>query len=293
MASARIPRQPATYANAAIRGQMRQWKEKLADDYRTFDRAFCSADLGLITTDFVRRGSEKGRQRAFEKIRKAFGPGVALEGLRIDGKHPLAIWSILRPRHAVIMDAAPESGLMQDCVTVNYIAVGNLPWLPSDGASKAEGLWTLEVPDHALGRAIERSGLLPTAIIQEAHLNLLALPIELLATTTDSAGALHITPRFLVKAGAGGFAAQIIIGEDISLGGAFMINARADTWLADDMLHDDQMLLVDDGRPGYRLGDGWLMPAPFRRITKNGNKYSVTVASPSPPELIAKPRGNA
>ena len=51
-----------------------------------------------------------------------------------------------------------------------------------------------------------------------------------LITTTDSAGALHmITPRFLVKAGAGGFAARIIVGEDISLGGAFTINMRADT----------------------------------------------------------------
>lgn len=288
MASARIPQQPATYANAAIRGQMRQWKGELADDYCTFDRACRSAGLKSAAIDFAQRNSEKGRRRAFEKIRKAFGPGATLEGLRIEGKHPLAIWSILKPRHAVIMDAAPESGLMQDCVTVNYAAVGTLP----DCIGHAEGLWTLEVSDHALGRAIERSGTLPTAIIREAHFNLLALPIDLLATT-DSTGTLRITPRFLVKAGAGGFAAQLNIGEDVSLSGAFMINARANTWLADDMLHDDQVLLVDDGRPGRRLGDGWLLPAPFRHITRDSNKYSVGVASPGPPGLIAKPQGNA
>jgi hypothetical protein len=59
------------------------------------------------------------------------------------------------------------------------------------------------------------------------------------------------------------------------------------------MLRGEQALLIDDGRPGYRLGDGLLMPAPLRRIIKKGNSFSVAIASPGLPELLAIPAGNA
>jgi hypothetical protein len=62
-----------------------------------------------------------------------------------------------------------------------------------------EGLWTLEVPDHALGRAVERSGALhPGVIIREAHLNLLALPQSVAASTSDESAS-----GVLIKAGPG------------------------------------------------------------------------------------------
>jgi hypothetical protein len=35
--------------------------------------------------------------RAFDKLSRALGPGTTLEGLRLDGKRPMAIWSILKP----------------------------------------------------------------------------------------------------------------------------------------------------------------------------------------------------
>ena len=187
-------RQPAAYANPAIRDKLRQWKEGLARQYRAVDRAFggeAQARLLPVITDMIRRSSPRGRRRAFRYIVRALGSGLTLEGLRLDGDYPLAVWSVLKPRQSIIVNAPVESGLAQDCVTVNYVLAGALPRVTGNRVSAGapprvssggrgfgairEGMWSLEVPDHALGRAIERSGLLPDALIAEAHHNLLRL----------------------------------------------------------------------------------------------------------------------
>jgi hypothetical protein len=126
--ASRLPQQPAAYSNAAVRGQLRQWKEKLAQQYRQFDRAYCDDRTRSFGQDFVKRSSREGRRRALRKLARAFGPGLTLEGLRLDGNHPMALWSILRPRESVAAGAPSESGLAQDCVTVDFLLVG---WLPS------------------------------------------------------------------------------------------------------------------------------------------------------------------
>jgi hypothetical protein len=241
--------------------------------------------------DMVKRGSATGRRRAFDKIAAAVGPGPILEGLRLDGEHPLAVWSILKPRDAVTVDAAPESGLAQDCVTVNYMLAGMLPSTAPPGGRMVglcEGLWTLEVPDHALGRAIERSGLLPDALIAEAHHQLLRLRADVVIRDRCFDGA----QRFLVKAGAGGFVCSLRPGEEVSLG-RLTVSVRADTWLAEDMLHDDQVLLAEDGKPGERLGDCWLVPAPLCRIVRQGEQLDAVLWGPGLPELLAQPAGRA
>jgi hypothetical protein len=104
-------KQPAAYSNAAVRGQLRQWKEKLAQQYGQFDRACCDDRTKMFVQDFVKRSSREGRRRALGKLARTFGSGVTLEGLRLDGKHPLAVWSILRPRESVTVAAPAESGL--------------------------------------------------------------------------------------------------------------------------------------------------------------------------------------
>ena len=60
-----------------------------------------------------------------------------------------AVWQETRLTKAEI------GSLTQDCVSVNYSYVGVRDGLIYTG----EGLWTLEVPDHALGRAVKRSRL--------------------------------------------------------------------------------------------------------------------------------------
>jgi hypothetical protein len=133
-----------------VRGQLRQWKEKLAQQYRQFDRAYCDHRTRSFAEDFVNRSSRQGRRRALGKLKRAFGPGVTLEGLRLDGNYPMAVWSLLSSRESVTAGAPMESGLAQDCVTVNCVLAGRLP-SPTE-AGLAEGLWSLEIPDHALGR---------------------------------------------------------------------------------------------------------------------------------------------
>ena len=193
--------QPATYAIAEVRGKLRAWKNHLAQQYRIFARAYTAGRCRPLINDFVKRSSVKGRRCAFDKLCKLFGPAPMLEGLRINGDCPLAVWSLFKPRDSVAVDASVKTGLCQDCVTVNYLLAGVMPvwsyelqcsadeglWARSGHSHSydeqgdevygaAEGLWTMEVPDHALGRAIERSGnLLPDAIIREAHHNLLRL----------------------------------------------------------------------------------------------------------------------
>ena len=83
-------------------------------------------------------------------------------------------------------------------------------------ALAAEGLWTLEVPDHALGRAVERSGFLhPETIIRNAHRNLLDMPNAALLSSDGSTR--FKTPY--IKAGLGCFVGEFFVGEDASIGG--------------------------------------------------------------------------
>ncbi|MGC1888030.1 MAG: hypothetical protein WA709_18360 [Stellaceae bacterium] len=70
-----------------MRGQLRQWKEKLAQLYRQFDRACCDDRTKSFVQDFVKRSSREGRRRALRKLARAFGPGVTLKGLRLDGNY--------------------------------------------------------------------------------------------------------------------------------------------------------------------------------------------------------------
>jgi hypothetical protein len=306
-----------------VRGQLRQWKEKLAQQYRQFDRAYRDERTQPLVTDFLKRSSREGRRRAFRKLARAFGPGVTLEGLRLDGDYPMAVWSILKPRESVAGGAPADSGLAQDCVTVNFLLAGRLPSRVGPGIpgpaifGHAEGLWSLEVPDHALGRAIERSGHLPDAVIAEAHHNVLRLrqdqlqPTGMTVLPVTSSGGFRMTlgSQFLVRAGGGGFICELALGPDVSIdeeprvlfsafsGRELVVCARAVTWIAEDMVREQQVLLADDGMPGERLGDGWLMPGPLRQIsiTENADgRMSINLScEPGFPELLVKPAGRA
>jgi hypothetical protein len=257
------------YGNAEVRGQLRVWKQKLARDYAAFESAFRrlgkGGDLGALLFDMVRCG-RVGRQRAFEKINRALGPGAKLETKHLDDKPALVVWSIFCPRSPVwcaTPDAVPDAALRgwsQNCVAVNYIVAGAMPW----GLGIEEGLWTLEVPDHALGRAVERSRFLhPGAIIREAHENLLNLPAQSIALNN---GIIQTERGFFVKAGAGAFRCEIHGGPEHGLTGELNFFVVTRTWIDDAQLHEDQIPLCEKGEPNQRLGDGWLLPHPLRRI---------------------------
>ena len=263
-------RQGVNYGNAEVRGQVRAWKAKLARDYAIFH----TASKGLLDgkADLLKdmiRGSRSTRRSAFDTINKRFGPGVKLEkvGLANRGDNSVALWSILKSRDAVTAVFAENTSekerasLAQDCVTVDYILVGT-----SQGRV-ANGLWSLEIPDHALGRAVERSRLLhPETIIRDAHQNLLDLPDEIVSQRgfTDS------NVKAYIKAGAGCFIGYLRIARDVSVNDDWCAVVRVDTWLDEDQLHDDQIVLSEKGEAGKRLGDSWLMPRPLRIIEETG-----------------------
>jgi len=272
-----IKQQPVTYGNAETRGKLRQWKGLVASRYSIFDRTYRNKNALLPHLKAMTMRGTKGRRRGFDKLQKAFGPGAILERGRLEGKYPLAVWSILKSRDSVTVDAPVETGLMQDCITVNAIVAGVLP--DDDGTlmvGVTEGMWTLEVPDHALGRAVERSGVLPDAIIAEAHHNILRLREAVVLDNSH----IDVNRHFLLKAGAGGFICHLTAAQDVSLGYSYDVRCRAVTWLADDMLRDEQKLLVDDGLPGQRLGDSWLLPASLRRINKYVTGLELEVWGP-------------
>jgi hypothetical protein len=208
---------------------MRTFKTQLAKSYAVFDKGFRKLDgrdPQSPIIDFVRRKSDVGRRRALDKIRATLGAGVVLEGVRLDGKYPIAVWSILKPRDAVAYGnesgEPTASGRAQNCVTVHYVIAGVI----GGHLGIADGLWTIEVPDHAIGRAIERSGgMAPEPIIREAHHNLLALDIASIVDENNCADA----KSFIVKAGSGGFICKLTSGADRSLGGEMEVHARAET----------------------------------------------------------------
>jgi hypothetical protein len=270
-------RQSVSYKDAQTRGRLRAWKAQLAENYIQFDNAFRYLDPRSRQSELVADmalKSSAGSDKAFRKIQTLLGPGVRLEHRRCRRKRTFAIWSILKPRSAVACavsksdySAAERASFAQDCVTVDYVLIGAIR---KDIAYIATGLWTLEVPDHALGRAVERSRLRdPGELIREAHLNLLDLP----ETLSPRVGADRGT---YFKAGSGCFAGRLSIWPDVSTG-ELVASVRVNTWLNEDQLFDDQIVLSQKGEAGQRLGDGWFLPQPLRRLVRDGNEVHCCV----------------
>jgi hypothetical protein len=258
---------------------MRQWKMELKRKCDQFDTVYDKRETKLlpIVRDFSLKG-RTGSQRAFAKLRKLLGPGVILEGVRFHPS-PLAVFYLLRPRESITLDAPIDTGLMQDCVVVNYVLAGLLPPDKKPDTPQhltmmgvAEGHWTLEVPDHAIGRCIHRTGLLPDAIIREAHLNLLRLNPRLVFLNGNR---IVGESRFNVRAGPGGFVCTFRVGEEVSRK-EYMARIRADTWIAEEE-GGHQALLTGNGHPGHRLVDNWLMPAPLRRMSRTGDTVDLEI----------------
>jgi hypothetical protein len=274
------------YPDSETRGQLRLWKQRVARRYRRFENnGITSDDTGAF---MHKRGV--GRRRVFDKMVKALGPAVTLEGLRLDGDSPLAVWSILKPRDSlrVTDDDMPSES---DCVTVDYVLIGVMPDPRGIMCGVATGVWTIEFTDHALGRVMQRSPAKTPleSIIAEAHHNVLRLRAATVCTSSDS----KTLPEFLLRAGSGGFICRVLTGGwDISVNEPmFQIQAR--TWISDDMKHDDQVLLVADGLPGERLVDGWLLPQPVRRLDKIDGKLHLSTWVKGLPDLLATPTGRA
>jgi hypothetical protein len=107
-----------TTIDTSTRGRLRLWKAQLAERYARFDKVFTSPTLTNDIEAFCRK-SGTGRSRAFTRIAKALEiTGAVLEGVRMDGPYPLAVWAILKARVAVAVGPRDPSEA-QDCGSVD------------------------------------------------------------------------------------------------------------------------------------------------------------------------------
>jgi hypothetical protein len=269
---------PRDSIDAQARGRRRFYKHKLAADYSAFDAIWKSITTTQVG-DFMLK-SAKGRRRVFDRINAAVTRcGARLEALRLDGRRPLALWAILKPRGAVSVDPEePRDG--QSCVCVNYFAAGWRPDTP--GGCVSEGLWSFEMTDHALGRCLQRTpGVDLTAAIFAAHHAVLNVDSRDLPQ--------EAAIPFRLRVGPATWMCEIRVGYDISS------NDREVRIVVRNYLEFDQLSprqeseLMIEPRPqanGFRLGDAWLMPCPFRRLRCDG-ALMLTDVSIEPPPLIA------
>jgi hypothetical protein len=205
-----------------------------------------------------------GSGRALVKMCRALGAGAASQRLKIS--EPLACWVYLRPRQSVAIETDDRS-LSQNCITANYFLAGSLP----GGIKRGDGLWSIEFSDHALGRLIQRGGTDIVAAMLEAHHSILRARVDdLRACFSDGVS-------FRLPAGPGVFVCTMSARRDIGIR-EISAHALARTWIHADMLHDNQHPIAVDAVAGEeRIGDSFLLPAPLRKITCEGEKMAVSV----------------
>lgn len=238
----------ATYPDKHIQGQMRIWKEHLADLYLPLDPD--NRTLRRTAGDFTNRKGI-GRTRALRKLNAMLSPGAEPMPLpfSVDKSVPIALWRTLVPQESPFESDDPQ--LRQDCVAVGYIAV------TKKGIVRA-GVWGLVIPDHALGRALHRSAMKnPRSIVIDAHNTLLRLRVS--AVVQD--GKIDPDHIFHVRAGDGAFRCHLNSGTQGTEESPWVF---AHTWLNEQQMFERQIILAEDGKPGEQLGESWLLPTALR-----------------------------
>lgn len=225
---------------AEARGVVRRLRQELSRDYEHVARVLPTPEMQRDVRLYSCK-SGLGRDRVVRRMTGRFGGPAAV-------MPSCVVWLLLRPRDAVI--ATPrDPGQVQDAVVTEYLVVGERArgWCET-------GLWSLEVPDHALHRAAERHrGIDLRAALIEAHAALLRVSEDAVPPPGSDA---------LVRAGPGVFAGQFIYGlEDRARDP--MVYFRARTWLHADQLAEGQESLRE-GTPA--LGISLMLPAPLRKV---------------------------
>jgi hypothetical protein len=188
------------------------------------------------------------------------------------------------------IDVAEAASLRQDGVCINHVLTGvTMPEPNGDRCYLSAGLWTLEVPDHALGRIMQRTAEDPAAILFAAHRNLLALPARLV---TDERW-IGEHRSFLLAAGDGAFITTLEIGPSTDDPKSWNCSARAATWVHTDMLGEQQTPLRAVAERPKRLADTWLLPTPLCRITVGEEGLELTTWRPGLPEQTRAPARSA
>jgi hypothetical protein len=247
--------------DAEARGKVRVFKAGLTTRYAALQRALKADRTRDAVYDFAHKG-ELGRRRALDRLNRIFGAaGAQRERLHLT-KRPVAIWSCLRPRGSVVIEDTPgDPGIRQDCVTCDFLVVGEtrLPtWLST-------GLWTLEVTDHALGRLFQDRQADAEAAIREAHMVCLA--------GVDPGR--HTAEPFLLHGGRGYFLAEISLDHDVGTEES-TFHVRCRTWLHQADLFDDQDRQIVMPGVTWEWSPFWY-PWPLMELEVDQQKVSARV----------------
>jgi hypothetical protein len=213
---------------AEARGRVRMFKNSLAAPAAQIDAAACSEAVYQAAADFVFK-KNKGRARALDRLHRLLRPAVPQ--VAIEDDPPMAAWAWLAPSGSLFFstDIEKDLGLGQDAVLMRYLIAGR-----SGTNSATSGAWTIEVPDHALGRLLQRCrGADPAAAIWQAHAALME------ASTAEVADCVRQERSFYLLAGNGVFACKPMIVRSANVAQA-LLYARARTWLSSNQLRPDQ-----------------------------------------------------
>jgi hypothetical protein len=101
--------------------------------------------IRTLMMDYSRKG-DVGAQRTFAKLRHHFYPAT------VERLQKGILWSWLDPRGAMLADPT-EPGETQDAILVRY----GLAWVVRKREVVGYEEFTLEAPDHALARMLQRS----------------------------------------------------------------------------------------------------------------------------------------
>jgi hypothetical protein len=238
---------PPLPVTAEARGAVRAFKTAVKESSRWFEGALFDAGVADANL-YARRGSPVGRARALKRLVERYGrPSLTL---------PRAVaWTYLKTVGNVILRPS-DAGQAQPAVAVSYLAAGRMI---ENGVYLESGLWTLEVPDHALHRLAQRArGVDLGAVLREAHEQVLRLRLNGWPTGD-----------LLVAAGQGAFVGQLVAGEDVKTG-ALVVYFRPRTWL-----HEDQLAPGQDLAPvGESVADEFL-PLPLRQLRQVGKHLEI------------------
>jgi len=241
---------------AEERGRLRAFRRVVTARAARLEAVFTAKPPAVERAAFAfisKRGV--GRNRALAALKRAIP--ARYEAVWGDA----VIWSSLAVGDAIIKNPK-DPGQAQPSVAVGYVVL-----LGKRGRSIQfdSGLWTLEIPDHALVRLFQRRRTAnPCDTIWAAH-------AAIMAAAAPSERAPGPEETLLVPTPGGAFAVNLIIGRDATTDDP-LVYFRARTWLSDDMLGEGQVPLVP-GLPS--LGDTLLVPRPLRTMTMADGKLIV------------------
>jgi len=205
---------------------MRTFKRTLVESVTKILNTCHSETFKQISRDFVFK-TGKGRIKAFEQARKMMQPARLLMH---STDNPMACFGWLAPSGQIIDDEHPSYA--QDCTVVQYYLIGRL----SRNHTRATSGHTIECPDHALGRLLQRAPKAdPTAALWEAQWLMKSSMKELI-------DCIERHRVFFLPAGDAVFLCEGIFlndGPDRKFARR-PLYARARTWLTKDMLRPYQ-----------------------------------------------------